>query len=43
MNVFLWLLCILKWSKLGSYLLNTKIWGHFLVIIWAFDHWGEPI
>jgi hypothetical protein len=29
LNVFLWLLCIIKWSKLGSYLHNTNIWGHF--------------
>jgi hypothetical protein len=29
LNVFLWLFCIIKWSKLGSYLHNTNIWGHF--------------
>ena len=29
LNVFLWLLCIIKWSKLGSYLHNTNIWVHF--------------
>jgi hypothetical protein len=29
LNVYLWLLCIIKWSKLGSYLDNTNIWGHF--------------
>jgi hypothetical protein len=29
LNVFLWLLCIIKCSKLGSYLNNTNIWGHF--------------
>ena len=29
LNVFLGLLCIFKWSKLGSYLHNTNIWGHF--------------
>jgi hypothetical protein len=28
LNVFLWLLCIIKWSKLGSYLRNTNIWRH---------------
>jgi hypothetical protein len=29
LNVFLWLLCIIKWSKLVNYLHNTNIWGHF--------------
>jgi hypothetical protein len=29
MNVFLWLLCIIKWSKLGIYLHNTNILGNF--------------
>jgi hypothetical protein len=30
LNVFLWLPSIIKWSKLGSYLHNTNIWGNFL-------------
>ena len=29
LNVFLRLFCITKWSKLGSYLHNTNICGHF--------------
>jgi hypothetical protein len=37
LNVFLWLLCIIKWSKLVGYLHNTNIWGHFCqnLGIWA--------
>ena len=29
LNVFLWLLCIIKWAKWGSYLHSTCIWGRF--------------
>ncbi len=30
LTVFLWLLCIINWSKLESYCDNTIIWGHFV-------------
>ena len=30
LNVCLWLLCIIKWTKLGSYLHYTYIWDHLL-------------
>ena len=29
LKVFLWLLCMIKWSKWGRYLDNINIWGHF--------------
>jgi hypothetical protein len=31
LNVFLWLLCINKWTKLGSHLHNTNILGVIFV------------
>jgi hypothetical protein len=34
LNVFLLLLCIIKWSTLGSYFHNTNIWGHFSSTFW---------
>ena len=30
LNVCLWLLCIIKWTKLRSYLHYTYIWDHLL-------------
>ncbi len=30
LNVFLWVLSIIKWSKLASYLHNTNVWGNLL-------------
>jgi hypothetical protein len=42
-NVFLWIFCIIKWSKLGGYWHNTTIWG----ILWSkygdLTPWGDPI
>ena len=28
LNVYLWLYCIIRWSKQGRYLDNISIWGH---------------
>jgi hypothetical protein len=48
LNVFLGLLCIIKWSKLGSNWHNTNIWGHFwsqfgyLTTPRGDDVWGTP-
>jgi hypothetical protein len=38
LNVFLWLLCIVKWSKLGSYLHNTNIWVIFCQNLGIWPH-----
>jgi hypothetical protein len=43
LNVFLWLLCIIKWFKLGSYMHNNNIWHILLVKIWVFDPPGVTI
>jgi hypothetical protein len=43
LNVFLWLLCIIKWSKLGSYLHNTNIWHHFWSKFGYLTPWGDHI
>ena len=37
LNIYLWLLCIIKWFKLGSYLRNTDISVSFLSKICVFD------
>jgi hypothetical protein len=43
LNVFLWLLCIIKWSKFGSYLHNTNIWHHFWSKFGYLTPWGDHI
>jgi hypothetical protein len=40
-NVFLWLLWIIKWFKMGSYLHNTNIWGHFWSKFGYLTPWGD--
>ena len=35
LNIFLWLLSIIKWSKLGSDLHKTNIWVVFFVKFWV--------
>ncbi len=41
LTVFLWLLCIINWSKLESYCYNTNIWAHFFTKFGYFTSQGD--
>ena len=43
LNVFLLLLCTIKSFKLGIYLHNTRIWGHFWSKYGYLTPWGAHI